>query len=77
MQLIDSKEAAESVWNYAILNRQRSVVVEDEVVAGDLIVAAAIFMDISTIMVKVEHGDPVAVRRAYTVNGTAHGSTSG
>ena len=77
LDLVNSKHAADAIWSYALMNRQRAVVVDDEIVSGDLIVAAAVFMNISYILVVLDHGNPEQRRESYRNNGSAHGVTIG
>jgi hypothetical protein len=73
--LVNRRDIAESFVDYAALNREVAVIVGDEVVAGDLLVTAAVFLNITHINVLVEHGDAEERRREYAANNSAHGVT--
>ena len=74
MELIADKAAASNTWSYAIRHREKAVVVGDEAIAGELLVAAAVRLGICLIIVLVEHGDADYWRQVYQEIGASHGA---
>lgn len=76
LEFVPDKAQASATWSYAIRHREKAVVVNEEVIAGELIVASAIRLGICLIIVLVEHGEPDYWRQVYQEAGSAHGATS-
>lgn len=71
--LVKDMDSAQAINGHAVIGRLRVAVVDAEVVAGDLLVAAALRLGIEQIRVIQDYGDAFDVRQRYSEAGSTHG----